>query len=213
MEEDEIKRIIILTLLVFVVSGFTNKSFAIILRVYNHCKPCSSIDVLLYNYNNNVLERDGTIGGYEESLEWDGLAGGYYYIEGVCTQATEIYNMRTYVSLADWHYSKDVSLECSDIVTTSTSSTSSSIANTSTTTTTSGGLCSSELIYGRDSEEAERLIHFRDNVLNQTPKGKELIRLYYQWSPVIVKAMEKDEEFKEEVKHIFDNLLELVGGV
>jgi hypothetical protein len=33
----------------------------------------------------------------------------------------------------------------------------------------------------------------------------------YQWSPVIVKAMEKDEEFKEEIKEIIDGVLELLG--
>ena len=39
-----------------------------------------------------------------------------------------------------------------------------------------------------------------------------IIRLYYQWSPAIVKAMEEDEGFKEEVKELLDGVLELIGG-
>jgi len=47
--------------------------------------------------------------------------------------------------------------------------------------------------------------------LSKSPEGQELINLYYQWSPEIVKAMEKDEEFKEEVKEMIDGVLGLVG--
>jgi hypothetical protein len=49
-------------------------------------------------------------------------------------------------------------------------------------------------------------------VLHKTAEGQAIIRLYYQWSPVIVKAMEGDEEFKEEVKALIDGVLGLVGG-
>jgi hypothetical protein len=80
-----------------------------------------------------------------------------------------------------------------------------------TTTTTSGGSCTSEQIYGAHSEEVEILRYIRDNTLSQTPEGKELIKLYYQWSPVIVKAMENDEEFKEQVKDLIDSVLGLLG--
>ena len=44
-------------------------------------------------------------------------------------------------------------------------------------------------------------------MLSQTPEGQEVIKLYYQWSPVIVKAMEEDEEFKAEVKEMIDGVL------
>ena len=80
-----------------------------------------------------------------------------------------------------------------------------------TTTTTSRGSCTSEQIYGAHSEEVELLRYIRDNKLNQTPEGKELIKLYYQWSPVIVKAMKEDEEFKEQVKELIDGVLGLIG--
>jgi len=39
-----------------------------------------------------------------------------------------------------------------------------------------------------------------------------MITSYYQWSPVIVKAMEVDEEFKGEVKGLVDGVLGMVGG-
>ena len=48
------------------------------------------------------------------------------------------------------------------------------------------------------------------DVLNKTSEGQELIKLYYEWSPAIVKAMEEDEEFKEEVKEMIDGVLELI---
>jgi len=70
--------------------------------------------------------------------------------------------------------------------------------------------CIAEELYGEHSEEAELLRHFRDNVLSQTPVGQEIIKLYYQWSPVIVKAMEEDEEFKEEAKEMIDGILTLI---
>jgi hypothetical protein len=71
--------------------------------------------------------------------------------------------------------------------------------------------CLTEIIYGEYSDEIELLRNFRDNVLINTPGGKELIRLYYEWSPVVVKAMEENEEFKEDVKEMIDGVLELMG--
>jgi methyl coenzyme M reductase subunit D len=49
-----------------------------------------------------------------------------------------------------------------------------------------------------------------DNVLTKTVEGREIIKMYYQLSPVLVAAMENDEEFKEEVKEIMDQILPLV---
>ena len=78
------------------------------------------------------------------------------------------------------------------------------------TTTTIRKQCPTEELYGEQSAETEILRYVRDNVLSQTPEGQELIRLYYQWSPVIVKAMEEDEEFREQVKGMIDGVLELI---
>jgi len=67
--------------------------------------------------------------------------------------------------------------------------------------------CPIEEIYGEYSEATELLRYFRDNLLSETTEGQELIRLYYKWSPIIVKAMEEDEEFKEGVKEVIDGIL------
>ena len=64
--------------------------------------------------------------------------------------------------------------------------------------------------YGEHSEEVELLRDFRDEVLSQSPVGQEIIELYYQWSPAIVRAMEADAEFKEDVKEMIDGVLELI---
>ena len=71
--------------------------------------------------------------------------------------------------------------------------------------------CLALQIYGEDSEETELLRNFRDNVLSKTPTGQEIIRLYYEWSPAIVEAMEEDEEFKEEIEEMIDGVLMLIA--
>ncbi len=59
----------------------------------------------------------------------------------------------------------------------------------SSSTTTTSTPCPSKEIYGENSQETQLLRSIRDNVLSQTPEGREIITLYYQWSPAIVKAM------------------------
>jgi len=82
----------------------------------------------------------------------------------------------------------------------------------STSTTPSGqGPCAAEAIYGEHSEKTTLLRYFRDEILTQSPGGQELIRLYYELSPVIVKAMEEDEAFKEDVKKVIDDALIMVS--
>ena len=72
--------------------------------------------------------------------------------------------------------------------------------------------CPTEKIYGKHSEQTELLRYIRDNILAQTPEGQEIIQLYYEWSPAIVKAMEDDEVFKEQVKEMIDGVLPLLRG-
>jgi hypothetical protein len=55
-------------------------------------------------------------------------------------------------------------------------------------------------------------VPLRDNILNQTPAGQELIRLYYELSPVIVQMMNEDEEFRARVKEMIDGVLPLLRG-
>jgi hypothetical protein len=70
--------------------------------------------------------------------------------------------------------------------------------------------CPSIEIYGEGSLEVTLLRALRDNLLSQTPEGQELIKLYYQWSPVMVQAMGEDEAFKEEFKNMIDLLLPMI---
>ena len=70
--------------------------------------------------------------------------------------------------------------------------------------------CPSEALYGENSEETELLRNFRDNVLSQTPAGQEIIKLYYEISPAVVKAMEEDEAFKQEMKGMIDEIFLLL---
>jgi len=80
-----------------------------------------------------------------------------------------------------------------------------------TTTTTSSSTCISEVLYGENSEEVKVLRFLRDEILSRTPTGREIIRLYYDWSPMIVKTTEEDGEFKEEVKEMIDGVLAIIG--
>jgi hypothetical protein len=80
----------------------------------------------------------------------------------------------------------------------------------STTTTAPDSTCPAEEIYGEGSFEVELLRSVRDTLLCRTPEGQELIKLYYQWSPAMVRAMQTDERFKKEVKQLVDGVLELI---
>jgi parallel beta-helix repeat protein len=82
---------------------------------------------------------------------------------------------------------------------------------TTTTTTIEVAPCPIEEIYGKHAEETELLRYFRENMLNKTPEGQEIIRLYYQWSPIIVKAMEGNADFKEQIKEMVDGVLGLIA--
>ena len=94
------------------------------------------------------------------------------------------------------------------IITTSSSST--TTGYTSTTSTIIDDDCPLDIIYGVHAEKTKLIRQFRDTVLSKTPEGQELIKLYYQWSPVIVKGMEQDEEFKQEIKGIVDSILPMI---
>ena len=70
-----------------------------------------------------------------------------------------------------------------------------------------GDDCALRFVYGKNSEEVVLFRKFRNEVLRKSPVGQEIIKLYYLWSPIIVKTMEADEEFKQEVKDIVDGVL------
>jgi hypothetical protein len=79
-----------------------------------------------------------------------------------------------------------------------------------TTTTIRGRICPWEFIYGEYSAQTELARYFRDTVLAKTPEGRELISLYYQWSPMIVKELEEDEEFKKDIQEMIDAILPMI---
>ena len=93
-------------------------------------------------------------------------------------------------------------------------STTSSMGTTSSTTTIKSPPddCVFLKIYDKGSEEIKLLRYVRDNILNQTHTGKELIRLYYEWSPAIVKIMEADKDFRQEVKDFVEEVLSLLSS-
>jgi len=76
--------------------------------------------------------------------------------------------------------------------------------------TLAGTPCPAEVLYGEHSAETELLRNFRDRVLFETPEGRELINLYYQWSPVLATMMTEDEQIKEEVRLLVNGVLELL---
>jgi hypothetical protein len=80
-----------------------------------------------------------------------------------------------------------------------------------TTTTIPSELCPVEELYGEYSNKTTQLRLFRDSVLRTTPEGQEIIRLYYELSPVIIEMMEGDEEFKKQMKEMVDGVLGLMG--
>ena len=71
--------------------------------------------------------------------------------------------------------------------------------------------CTLSYLYGSDNPQLDILRVFRDEVLSQTLGGQELIDFYYEWSPVMIQAMEEDEEFKEYVKDMTDGFLGVIG--
>jgi hypothetical protein len=70
--------------------------------------------------------------------------------------------------------------------------------------------CPIVAIYGDASEEVALLRYFRDNFLTKTIQGKELIKLYYEWNPLIISSILEDGELKKDLQEIIDAILPLV---
>ncbi len=71
-------------------------------------------------------------------------------------------------------------------------------------------LCPTEIIFGEGSEEVELLRALRDEVLSKSMEGREIIKQYYNFSPLLVEAMKGDEEFKNEVEDMIDEVLMII---
>jgi hypothetical protein len=69
------------------------------------------------------------------------------------------------------------------------------------------GGCPVTEIFGLHSAETTFLRNVRDGILSKTLEGRELIKLYYRWSPTIVKVMREDKGFQREIKEILETFL------
>ncbi len=72
------------------------------------------------------------------------------------------------------------------------------------------GPCAAEAALDNDQAKLAILRTFRDEVMSKTPEGQNLIRLYYEWSPSIARAVEQDEQYKREVAAIIERILPLI---
>jgi len=75
------------------------------------------------------------------------------------------------------------------------------------TTTTTVPDCPVVILYGDQGRETKALRLFRDATLNTTPEGRQLVDLYYRLSPMLIQALEHDEEFKNELRVLLDSLI------
>ena len=194
----------IIVLITILIIGIAHDNHALVIT--NECETCSYIDLNLngYSYEDESVYLLGHLGGYGTSLTWV-VPAGEYSLTGLCDSgASKGFVWIEFPVLTGSLLIDLLDLYCPEITTTSTSS--------SSTTTVPLLICPFQEIYGEYSQEVEFLRSVRDKVLRQTPEGRELIKLYYQWSPAIVIAMEEDELFKEELREIMDGILSLIAG-
>jgi len=167
----------------------TGRIIALALRRYGAFDVDNGGDDRLVFYGQNFSDTSGSHNA--EQGNWFGLLN--MNAEGF---ANDIEMIRGFdFEVIQFEYGKP------DTTTTITMSTTTTIANQS---------CPLELIYGEDSKEIELIRYLRDNLLSQTPEGRKIIRLYYEWSPMIAGIMKKDEGFKKEVEEMMGRILELV---
>ena len=87
--------------------------------------------------------------------------------------------------------------------TTITNNTTTTIPNGTTTTT----ICAAEAIYGEQSEQIKLLRKYRDNVLNKTPEGQEIIKTYYKFSPTVTQLLKQSPLLRNKAKTLIDGML------
>ena len=160
---------------------------------YNDCPDCTSIEITIHVPAATGIpwyEEEFLLGDYNSSLEYTIPHYGDYLISAICLEGIE-YSWREYYPFNTGAIDSIYYSCVSQISTTSLSSLS----------------CPVIFIYGKRSPETEFLRCFRDSILSKTPEGKELIRLYYLWSPFLVKVLDADEELKREIKRLIDRVL------
>jgi hypothetical protein len=71
--------------------------------------------------------------------------------------------------------------------------------------------CAIEQIYGVETKKLKILRDFRDNVLSNSPEGREIIKYYYKsWSPFLVRLMDDNQLVKEIIKTSVEGILPLI---
>ena len=181
------KKYVVILLILFYPSASIPQS----LTVYNKCYKCDGSNHV--NLRDDSWRINFAYLSYGESITFNLPAPGEYSIGANCFDGHNLLQWEwIYCFSPDEHV--DLELTCS-----------------TSTTTTERYICLAEKIFGEYSEQTELLRYFRDNVLNQTSEGQEIIRLYYELSPTIVKAMEEDKQFSEEVKKMIDGVLEVIS--
>jgi len=95
--------------------------------------------------------------------------------------------------------------------TTTTTSTSDTTSST-TSSPISPRPCLVEQIYGEDSVEVALCRCIRDSVLRNTTEGREIIKIYYDWSPHLVRALKEETGLKDQVKKVIDHILLLTNA-
>ena len=174
---------------VLIVCFFPAIVFAGQLIIYNDCSRCSSVNVTLTfpaSIDGPAYQETQTIDAYGLSVAFETTRSGTYRVLATCTGDDQSWDLAMDLS-GGLFEKKDQHLECRSL-----------------------GICPAEKVYGEESDQAEFLRYFRDSVLSKTQEGQEIIELYYLWSPVIVKAMETDDELKQEIKDIVDEMLPML---
>jgi hypothetical protein len=70
-----------------------------------------------------------------------------------------------------------------------------------------GGSCIAEAVLENDEDSLNVLREFRDKVLSNSIKGKKLVALYYEYSPMAVKFIEDKPEVKSRLNQIIKTLI------
>lgn len=72
--------------------------------------------------------------------------------------------------------------------------------------------CAAAYALGTNDPRLELLRTFRDETLSRTPLGNQLIEVYYTMSPLLVREMQNDNRFKEQVEALLDEITRIIAA-
>lgn len=160
--------------------------------------------------------RDGTKDGFisvslgdgivldEEGNEYktvDDVQGTIYQTGGSGTTTTLLPN--------DTTTSTTISSSTTSLSSTTSAASSTVTTSANSTTTTSLRICFIETLYGDDSDEVAHLRSLRDQMVRTFPASQEIVNLYYALSPALVDVIAEDGNFKNKLKNILDDLIQV----